>query len=310
MNEVTMKRENPTTDTGGNKHKVKNPFISYIVGGMLVILLGCMAFSTLFYKTNMVMTVADATSAVNNSSFYKQISVQTIKKQIEQEPSPDGTTSGTGGNANKAPVVTNIEVTGLAKEFLDSGAADSKNKAAAMAKAYELVSKKYNSAVGIGAAANIRGEGTPGQVQYLSAGFAGWESSANVPYGAPVYVSDQSHVNAIISTCDTLGDKNHTGVGICQWTWYTRLKKLAVDYYQPLGANISDYESLCGAEVNFILEELAEKNYAWLTSDDYNYVTQCWCIQYENPSNAGAHAVERQGFARQIVSALNSYNGS
>lgn len=84
-----MRRQRTELEAERNKEKRKNPFISFIVGGMTVVLIGCIAFSMLLYKTNLFMLKEDAVTAVANSANFRQISVQTVKKQIEQSVSDE-----------------------------------------------------------------------------------------------------------------------------------------------------------------------------------------------------------------------------
>lgn len=225
------------------------------------------------------------------------------KKQAEQA-AQDADMSSTGSSVQLSATAEQVK-----QRLLNSSYS---KKADCMAMIYD-VCMAYNgdANMAIGYMVNCAHEGNYGLVQHGMT-IPKWDgvNSCKSTASNPLIVSTRKNVEALEAIAVS---GNDVGVGIVQWTYYTRLQGLCRHYKNVMGnSSTITTEQLAQAERNWFNEEVGAyfndcnklQNNCGFTAGSAQAWTYAVCVEYENPSNAEVKAVERANSAQTLINIL------
>ena len=184
-------------------------------------------------------------------------------------------------------------------------------KADSMAMIYQ-VCMDYNGDVNmaIGYMVNSAHEGNYGVVQYGKT-VPNWTgtSSATSTQSNPLIVSNSANIAALEAVAVP---GNTIGVGIVQWTYYTRLQRLCDHYRAVMSGDTISLDQVAQAERNWFNEEVSayydDCNASQQSSGYTPGSAQAWvysvCVEFERPANKIQKGIERANAAQNLIDIL------
>lgn len=248
-----------------------------------------------------------------NEDGTKEISIgfssDIVKQEVEEEV--NNATGGANSSLEGTSITLSADAQKVKQALLNSSYSA---KADSMAAIYEVCMSNYGNAnMAIGFMINSAHEGNYGVVQYGKT-VQKWDgvNSATSTQSNPLIVKTLKNVEALEAIAVS---GNTVGVGIVQWTYYTRLKNLCGHYRNAMnGLSTISSDQLMQAENNYFKEELqayynscnATQQASGYDADSIEAWAYAVCVEYEKPQNKKQKGIERANSAKSLAQVLEN----